>query len=52
MHGISVKQFLYWKNKQLSKGGDHQSFEFLLDCLGGIPTSDLNLLSLNPNANL
>jgi len=22
---ISVKEFLFWKKKQLSKGGDHQS---------------------------
>ncbi len=49
---ISVEEFLFWKKKQLSKGGDHQSFDFLLDCIGGIPTSDLNLLSINPEANL
>ena len=52
MLSISVKEFLYWKKKQLSKGGDHQSFDFLLDCIGGIPTSDLNLLSINPEENL
>ncbi len=46
MLSISVKEFIYWKKKQLSKGGDQHSFEVLLDCIGGIPTSDLNLLSI------
>ena len=44
---ISVKEFLLWKKKQLSKGGDNQSFAFLIECIGGIPKGDLNLLSLN-----
>ncbi len=52
MLSISVKEFLYWKKKQLSKGGDHQSFAVLLDCLGGIPKNELNLLSINPEGNL
>ena len=49
---ISVKEFLFWKKKQLSKGGDQQSFAVLLDCIGGISTSDLNLKSINPKENL
>ncbi len=49
---ISVEEFLFWKKKQLFKGGDQQSFEFLLDCIGGISTSDLNLKILNPGGNL
>ena len=40
---ISVEEFLFWKKKQLSKGGDQQSFGLLLDCIGGISTKDLNL---------
>jgi len=52
MLSISVKEFLFWKKKQLSKGGDQQSFAFLLDCVGGISSSDLNLLGINPEANL
>ena len=47
MLSISVDEFLIWKKKQLSKGGDQQSFNVLLDCIGGISTSDLNLLSIN-----
>ena len=52
MQSISVKDFLFWKKKQLSKGGDHQSFSFLLDCLGGIPTSDISFLNVNPESNI
>ena len=52
MLSISAKEFLCWKKKQLSKGGDYQSFAVLLDCIGGISNSDLNLLSINPEANL
>ena len=49
---ISVEDFLFWKKKQLSKGGDKQSFAVLLDCIGGISTSDLNLITINPSGNL
>ena len=49
---ISVKEFLLWKKKQLSKGGDQQSFEVLLDCIGDISTRDLNLKILNPKENV
>ena len=49
---ISVEEFLFWKKKQLSKGGDQQSFAFLLDYIGGISNSDLNLKILNPKGNL
>ena len=52
MLGVSVKEFLFWRKKQLSKGGDQQSFAVLLDCIGGISTSDLNLKILNPKGNL
>ena len=52
MLSISVKEFLFWKKKQLLKGGDHQSFAVLLDCMGGVSTSDLSLMSLNPDRNL
>ena len=49
---ISVKEFLFWKKKQLSKGGDQLSFAVLLDCLGGITSSDLNLKSINPKEDI
>ena len=49
---VSVKEFLLWKKKQLSKGGDQQSFAFLLDSIGGISTSELNSLNINTEVNL
>ena len=49
---ISVKEFLSWKKKQLSKGGDQQSFAVLLDCIGGVSASDLNLMSIKLNGKL
>jgi len=52
MLSISVEEFLFWKKKQLSKGGDKQSFAILLDCIGGISTSDLNLMYINHEGNL
>ena len=52
MLSISVEEFLIWKKKQLSKGGDQQSFAVLLDCVGGISISDLNLISINLEGNL
>ena len=52
MLSISAKEFLFWKKKQLSKGGDEQSFAVLLDCVGGLSARDLNLLKINPEGKL
>ena len=52
MLSISVKEFLFWKKKQLSKGGDPQSLAFLLDCIGGVSASDPSFLSLNSEVNI
>ena len=52
MPTISVKEFLFWKKIQLSKGGDHQSFALLLDSVGGISNIDLNLSRINSVDNL
>jgi len=49
---ISVEEFLFWKKKQLSKGGDQQSLSVLLDCVGGLSSRDLNLIIINSEANL
>ncbi len=49
MLSISSEKFLIWKKKQLSKGGDQQSFDVLLDCFGGISRSDINLITINPH---
>ncbi len=52
MHSISVKEFLFWKKKQLSKGGNQESFAVLLDCIGGLAFNNLNFLNLNPEGNI
>ena len=52
MLSISVKDFLSWKKKQLSKGGEHQSLDFLLECVGGISTRDFNFFNINTESNL
>jgi len=52
MPSISVKEFLFWKKTQLSKGGDHQSLALLLDTVGGLSNSDLNLSSIKSGDNL
>jgi len=52
MLSISAEEFLFWKKKQLSKGGDQPSFAFLLDCIGGISPSDLSLKSINTKENI
>ena len=49
---ISVEEFLFWKKKQLSKGGDKPSFAVLLDCIGGLSSSDLNLKTINSKENI
>ena len=49
---VSIKDFLFWKKKQLSKGGDLQSFALLLDCVAGISSSDINLWAINPEGRL
>ena len=48
MLGITVEEFLLWRQKQLSKGGNHQTFAVLLDCMGGVSRSDINLIKINP----
>jgi len=47
MRSIYVEEFLTWKKQQISKGGDQQTFAVLIDCIGGISTSDQNLININ-----
>ena len=49
---ISVNDLLCWKKKQLAKGGDIQTLALLLESIGGISNSDLNLHSISPKENL
>ena len=52
MPSISIKEFLSWQKKQLSKGGDYQSLALLLDTVGGISNSNLNLLRITSKDNI
>ena len=49
MLSISAEEFLIWKKKQLAKGGDQQTFAVLLDCMGGVSSSYINLITINPD---
>ena len=49
---IPLKEFQFWKKKQLSKGGDHQSFDFLLEIIGGLSKKNLNLLNIHQEGSL
>ena len=49
---ISAKDFLFWRKKQLSKGGDSKSFSLLIESIGGLSASNLNLLIINPEGDL
>ena len=52
MPSISVKEFLFWRKKQLSKGGDKLSFSILLNSIGGISTIEVNGFTINPTGKL
>ena len=49
MLSISAKELLIWKKKQLSKGGDQQTFAVLLECVGGVSRNNINLIPINPS---
>ena len=51
MPSISVKELLFWRKAQLSKGGDKESLSFLLDSLGGLSNKDFNLCKINSDYN-
>ena len=52
MQSISVEELLTWRKKQLSKGGDQQSFSLLLDTIGGISNNYLNFSKIKSDENL
>ena len=49
---VSNNKFLLWEKEQLIKGGDCQSLWLLIDLLGGISKSDINLIKLNTEKKL
>ena len=43
---VSAEKFSLWKEKQIFKGGDKQSFNLLIDSLGGLSKKELNLIKI------
>ena len=52
MFVISAEKFSLWKKKQISKGGDNDSLNLLIDSLGGLSNIELNLLKVKTEKNL
>ena len=52
MSSISARAFLLWKEKQLSKGGDNESLDLLIELIGGINRNDINLCKINSDRTL
>ena len=52
MSSISATDFLLWKEKQLSKGGDNESLDLLIELIGGINRNDINLCKINSDRTL
>ena len=48
MYLVSAEKFLLWKKKQISKGGDNQSLNLLIDSIGGLSLAEFNLLKIKP----
>ena len=49
---ISAEKFSLWKKKQISKGGDNNSLNLLIDSLAGLSNKDLNLLRIKSEKNI
>ncbi len=52
MSVISAEKFSLWKKKQISKGGDNNSLNLLIDSLAGLSNKELNLLKIKSEENL
>ena len=52
MFVISAEKFLFWKKKQILKGGDNNSLNLLIDSLGVLSNKELNLLEIKTKKNL
>ena len=52
MFVISAEKFLFWKKKQILKGGDNNSLNLLIDSLGVLSNKELNLLKFKTKKNL
>ena len=52
MFVISAEKFSLWKKKQISKGGNNNSLDLLIDSLAGLSNKELNLLKIKSEKNL
>ena len=52
MFVISAEEFSLWKKKQVSKGGDNNSLNLLIDSLAGLSNKELNLIKIKSEKNL
>ncbi len=52
MFVISAEEFSSWKKKQVSKGGDNNSLNLLIDSLAGLSNKELNLIKIKSEKNL
>ncbi len=52
MFVVSAEKFSLWKKKQISKGGDNNSLNLLIDSLAGLSKKELNLLKIKSEKNL
>ena len=52
MFVISTEKFSLWKKKQISKGGDNNSLNLLIDSLAGLSNQELNLIKIKSEKNL
>jgi len=52
MFSISAEKFSLWKKKQISKGGNINSLNLLIDSLAGLSNKELTLLKIKSEKNL
>ncbi len=49
---VSTDEFLFWKEKQILKGGDRESLNLLIDSLAGLSIKEFNLFRLKAEKNI
>ena len=49
---VPANDFISWKERQISKGGDHQSLDHLIDSVGGCTKEKYHLIKLSLKKNI
>ena len=52
MFVISAEKFSLWKKQQISKGGDKDSLNLLIDSIAGLSNKEFNLLKIKSGKNI